>query len=189
MHITREPRGPATHHEGALRYVPAHPGVPGPAAARPATGPAQPAPTGPPQLLRRRDGVLPAVAAALSVRGTTTVRTGCRATTAPALHPLVAGFLAALPVARRSRGTGRCPEVLLLSRFLTDAERSRRGRAARRPFTGADARRALRDAVVTTRAVRAEGDPGHGRHTPPCAACADLLEHFGVTADPAADQP
>ncbi|MDI5967418.1 YwqJ-related putative deaminase [Streptomyces sp. SL13] len=149
-----------------------------------------PAPGGAPVLLRRRDGIMPAVAGALSVRGETLTCTGSKADAAPELHPLVAGFLAALPVGRRARGTGRCPEALLLSRYLTATDGARRGRAARKPLSHSDARRALKHAVITTRRIREDGDPAHDRYAAPCAACADLLHHFGVTTvEPAPEQP
>ncbi len=136
----------------------------------------------PPVLRHRRDGILPAVAAALSVRGETLTCTGSKADTAPELHPLVAGFLAALPVDRRSRATGRCAEAVLLSRFLTAATAARRGLAARKPLSDSAARRALKHGVITTRRIREDGDPQHGAYVPPCPACASLLAHFGVRA-------
>ena len=71
-----------------------------------------------PVLRHRRDGILPAVAAALSVRGQTLTCTGSKADEPPELHPLVADFLDALPVEQRERSTGRCAEAVLLSRFL-----------------------------------------------------------------------
>ncbi|NED00997.1 hypothetical protein G3I55_04885, partial [Streptomyces sp. SID6648] len=46
-----------------------------------------------PTLRHRRDGILPTVAAALSVRGTTLTGTATRADTPPALHHLVQDFL------------------------------------------------------------------------------------------------
>ncbi|NEE58010.1 hypothetical protein G3M55_77375, partial [Streptomyces sp. SID8455] len=46
-----------------------------------------------PHLLHRRDGILPAVAAALSVRGETLTCTAGKGDQPPALHPLVQDFL------------------------------------------------------------------------------------------------
>lgn len=140
-----------------------------------------------PLVRHRRDGILPAVAGALSVRGTTWRGTGSRNGDDPGLHPLVARFLAELPAQDRQRHTGRCPETLLLSRFLTAAEADRAGRRAGRTFTEQDAREALRQARMTARHVREAGDPRHGAYAPPCRSCARLLEHFRVTAvDPEA---
>jgi YwqJ-like deaminase len=149
--------------------------------------PAHQPPGPPPRLRHRRDGILPTVAAALSVRGETLTCTAGRGDAAPELQPLVAGFLGTLPVAQRPRATGRCAEAVLLSRFLAAAEAGRSGRAARRPMEHKEARRALKHAVLTARHIREEGDPRHGGYAPPCPACAALLAHFGVrVVDPAA---
>ncbi|WP_241968101.1 YwqJ-related putative deaminase [Streptomyces sp. ICBB 8177] len=142
----------------------------------------------PPVLRHRRDGILPAVAAALSVRGETLTCTGSKADTAPRLHPLVEEFLRGLPVADRTRSTGRCPEQVLLSRFLTATDAARTGRAARKPLSQGDARRALKHGKLTARRIREDGDPEHGAYAPPCRSCGPLLAHFGVRAvDPAAE--
>ncbi|MET7765368.1 YwqJ-related putative deaminase [Streptomyces sp. NPDC005336] len=135
---------------------------------------------GPPSLRHRRDGILPAVAAALSVRGTTLTCTGGKADQPPALHPLVQDFLDALASGQRERFTGRCPEAILLSRHLSNAEAGRSKRAARKPLTQGEARRSLKQAKLTTRRIREAGDPRHGSYAPPCLSCAALLAHFGV---------
>ncbi|WP_436773390.1 YwqJ-related putative deaminase [Yinghuangia sp. YIM S09857] len=129
-----------------------------------------------------RDSILPAVAAALFTGKKVRTRAGAKGDTAPAPHPLVREFLAGLPADQRERWNGRCPEVELLSEHLIEAEESRKGRAAKKPFALADARRALKGARVTLRRIREEGDPEHGGYQPPCRSCAALLEHFGVTA-------
>lgn len=142
----------------------------------------------PPVLRHRRDGILPAVAAALSVRGETLTCTGSKADAAPRLHPLIAEFLHKLPVADRTRSTGRCPEQVLLSRFLTATDAARTGRAARKPLSQGDARRALKHGKLTARRIREDGDPEHGAYAPPCRSCGPLLAHFGVRAvDPSAE--
>ena len=64
-----------------------------------------------PALLHRRDGILPTVAAALSVRGETLTGTAARGDHAPPLHPLVQEFLDSLATAQRDRFTGRCDPV------------------------------------------------------------------------------
>jgi hypothetical protein len=162
----------------------------------PATGAADPrlawgAPRhadGPPRLLHRRDGILPAVAAALSVRDEVLTCTGAKGDRPPVLHPIVQEFLDALPAAQRERFTGRCAEPVLLSRHLTAVEAQRGKRAARRPLTQGEARKALRGARVTARRIREDGDPAHGAYVPPCRSCAPLLAHFGVRAvDPSAE--
>jgi hypothetical protein len=136
-----------------------------------------------PVLLRRRDGILPAVAAALSVRGETLTCTGSKGDVAPELHPLVQDVLDTLATEHRERRTGRCAETVLVSRFLTAVEAERPAkRAARKPFTQNDARKALRHATVTARHIREEGDPRHGDYAPPCRSCAVVLAHFGVRA-------
>ncbi|MDK1475997.1 YwqJ-related putative deaminase [Streptomyces sp. 549] len=133
----------------------------------------------------RRDGIMPTVAAALSVRGKTLTCTAGKSDQPPQLHPLVQDFLDTLTTDRRERHTGRCPEALLLSRHLADAEAGRSKRAARKPLTGGDARRALKHAKITTRRLREDGDPLHGTFAPPCRSCTALLAHFGVrTVDP-----
>ena len=83
---------------------------------------AAPRPHRPPALHHRRDGILPAVAAALSVRGETLTCTAGKGDQPPALHPLVQDFLDTLTSGQRERFTGRCPEAILLSRHLTAAE-------------------------------------------------------------------
>lgn len=143
-----------------------------------------------PVLLRRRDGILPAVAAALSVRGETLTCTGSKGEASPELHPLVQDVLDTLATEHREWRTGRCAETVLLSRFLTavDAERPAK-RAARKPLTQNDARKALRQATVTARHIREDGDPRHGDYAAPCRSCAVVLAHFGVRAvDPGAEE-
>lgn len=140
-----------------------------------------------PVLLHRRDGILPAVAAALSVRGETLTCTGSKGDRPPTQHPLVQDFLDALPAQERERHTGRCAETMLLSRFLTATEAARAGKrvarratAKHRPLTHNEAKRALKHAKLTARHIREDGDPLHGRYAPPCRSCTALLAHFGV---------
>ncbi|MFC7306131.1 YwqJ-related putative deaminase [Streptomyces monticola] len=134
----------------------------------------------PPVLRHRRDGILPTVAAALSVRGETLTSTAGRGDTAPELHPLVQDFLDTLTSGQRERFTGRCPEALLLSRHLTTVEASRSKRAQRKPLTPSEARKALKHAKLTTRRIREAGDPLHGAFAAPCRSCTALTAHFGV---------
>ena len=138
--------------------------------------------TGAPVLRHRRDGILPAIAAALSVRGETLTCTGSKADTPPQLHPLIADFLSSLPIEQRERTTGRCPEPILLSRFLTAVDAARKGRAPRKPFSHSEAKLSLKGAKLTTRRIQEDGDPEHGTYAPPCRACTPLLAHFGVRA-------
>ncbi|MGW5018120.1 YwqJ-related putative deaminase [Streptomyces cacaoi] len=161
-----------------------------------------------PVLRQRRDGILPAVAAALSIRGETLTCTGSRGDQPPAHHPLVQDFLDTLTTDHRARHTGRCPEAALLSRYLTATEAARADkRAARRPtrnggsgkagkntrapkppkpLTLSEAKRALKHAKLTARRIREDGDPLHGTYAPPCRSCTALLAHFGVRpVDPA----
>ncbi|MER6913158.1 YwqJ-related putative deaminase [Streptomyces sp. NPDC000594] len=143
----------------------------------------------PPALGHRRDGILPAVAAALSIRGETLKSTAGKGDRAPVLHPLVSDFLDALPTGQRERFTGRCAEAILLSRHLTAAEELRSKRARRRPLSHSEAKRALRGARLTARRIREDGDPLHGRYAPPCRSCTAMLDHFGVRAvDPTAPE-
>ena len=123
---------------------------------------------------------MPIVASALSVRGDTYTCAGDKTDQPPQLHPLVAEFLAELPTAERERFTGRCPEAVLLSQFFSAAEDPRSKRAARKPFSEGEARKALRGARMTSVRIREEGDPAHGTHQPPCRSCVPLLAHFGV---------
>ncbi|CAM5633435.1 YwqJ-like deaminase OS=Streptomyces violarus OX=67380 GN=FHS41_006826 PE=4 SV=1 [Streptomyces violarus] len=87
-----------------------------------------------PVLHHRRDGILPTVAAALSVRGATLTGTAAppAATRLPALHPLVQDFLDTLTSAQRDRFTGRCAETILSLRHITAADAARSKRAARK---------------------------------------------------------
>ncbi|MEW2046474.1 YwqJ-related putative deaminase [Streptomyces sp. NPDC005476] len=133
-----------------------------------------------PTLRHRRDGILPTVAAALSVRGATLTSTAARGDQPPSLHPLVQDFLDTLTSAQRDRFTGRCAEALLISRHLTAADAARSRRAARRPMTNGEARKTLKQAKLTTRRIREDGDPLHGSFATPCRACTALSAHFGV---------
>lgn len=140
-----------------------------------------------PTLLHRRDGILPTVAAALSVRGATLTGTAARGDQPPALHPLVQDFLDTLNHAMRDRFTGRCAEAILISRHITTLDAARSKRAARKPMTNGEARRALKQAKLTARRIREDGDPLHGSFAAPCRACTALSEHFGVrVVDPSA---
>ncbi|MEU0395039.1 YwqJ-related putative deaminase [Streptomyces sp. NPDC006208] len=134
----------------------------------------------PPGLRHRRDGILPAVAAALSVRGQTLTCTAGKADQPPVLHPLVQDFLDTLTSGQRERFTGRCPEAILLSRHLAATENQRSKRAQRKPLTHSEARRAFKQAKLTARRIREDGDPLHGSYAPPCRSCSAMLDHFGV---------
>lgn len=133
-----------------------------------------------PRLQHRRDGILPAVAAALSVRGETLTCTAGKGDQPPVLHPLVQDFLDTLTSGQRERFTGRCPEAILLSRRLTAADSGRSKRAQRKPLTNGEARRALKNSRLTARRIREDGDPLHGSYAPPCRSCTAMLAHFGV---------
>ncbi|KAF0647021.1 MULTISPECIES: YwqJ-related putative deaminase [Streptomyces] len=143
------------------------------------------APDRAPELRHRRDGILPTVGAALSVRGETLTCTAARGNRAPVLHPLVQDFLDTLTSGQRERFTGRCPEAILVSRHLAAAEAGRSKRARRKPLTTGEAKRFLRNAKITARRIREDGDPLHGSYAAPCRSCAALLAHFGVrSVDP-----
>jgi hypothetical protein len=133
-----------------------------------------------PTLQHRRDGILPTVAAALSVRGDTLTGTAARGDQAPALHPLVQDFLDTLTSAQRDRFTGRCAEAILISRHIAAADATRSRRAARKPMTNGEARKVLKLAKLTARRIREDGDPLHGSFAAPCRACTALSAHFGV---------
>ncbi|WBO65810.1 YwqJ-related putative deaminase [Streptomyces camelliae] len=140
-----------------------------------------------PTLRHRRDGILPTIAAALSVRGATLTGTAARGDTPPTLHHLVQDFLDTLTSAQRDRFTGRCAETILISRHITAADATRSKRAARKPMTNGEARKALKHAKLTARRIREDGDPLHGSFATPCRACTALSAHFGVhIVDPTA---
>ncbi|MFJ8110278.1 YwqJ-related putative deaminase [Streptomyces sp. NPDC096132] len=142
-----------------------------------------------PTLRHRRDGILPTIAAALSVRGATLTSTAARGDQPPPLHHLVQDFLDTLTSAQRDRFTGRCAEALLISRHLTAADAARSRRAARKPMTNGEARKALKQAKLTARRIREDGDPLHGSFATPCRACTALSAHFGVRiVDPEATE-
>ncbi|MFJ9559730.1 YwqJ-related putative deaminase [Streptomyces fuscichromogenes] len=133
-----------------------------------------------PALQHRRDGILPTVAAALSVRGATLTGTAARGDQPPPLHPLVQEFLDTLPSGQRDRFTGRCAEAILISRHISATDAARSKRALRKPMTNGEARRSLKQAKLTARRIREDGDPLHGSFAAPCRACAALTAHFGV---------
>ncbi|MBV1935192.1 hypothetical protein KUF83_01265 [Streptomyces sp. BV286] len=146
------------------------------------------APTAP-ALLHRRDGILPTIAAALSVRGATLTGTAGRGDQPPPLHPLVRDFLDTLTSTQRDRFTGRCAEAILISRHLSAADAARSKRAARKPMTNGEARKSLKQAKLTARRIREDGDPLHGSFAPPCRSCTALSAHFGVrVVDPTAQE-
>jgi YwqJ-like deaminase len=94
-------------------------------------------------------------------------------------HPLVADFLAALPVEHRERGYPRCSEAVALSDAL-HAEDALRQRSGAAPITLDEARTGLfRGADLVTYRVREAGDPVAGQPAPPCASCLQLLDHLG----------
>ncbi len=174
--------------------APGAPSAPGTAPADPRLGWTATGDDHAPTLQHRRDGILPAIAAALSVRGQTLTSTAHKGDQGPAPHPLVQDFLDTLATEHRTRHTGRCPETVLLSRFLTSAEDTRTAKRTHRrttvkprQITHSEARRALKHSKITARHIREDGDPLHGRYAPPCRTCAALLAHFGVRpVDPAA---
>ncbi|GAA3789743.1 YwqJ-related putative deaminase [Streptomyces chiangmaiensis] len=133
-----------------------------------------------PTLHHRRDGILPTVAAALSVRGATLTGTAARGDQPPALHPLVQDFLDTLTSGQRDRYTGRCAETILISRHIATVDAARSKRAARKPMTNGEARKALKQAKLTARRIREDGDPLHGSFAAPCRACTALSDHLGV---------
>ncbi|NGO11500.1 hypothetical protein G5C60_28835 [Streptomyces sp. HC44] len=133
-----------------------------------------------PALLHRRDGILPTVAAALSVRGATLTGTAARGDQLPELHPLVRDFLDTLTSGQRDRFTGRCAETILISRHLSAIDAARSKRAARKPMTNGEARKSLKSAKLTARRIREDGDPLHGSFAAPCRSCTALSAHFGV---------
>jgi hypothetical protein len=142
-----------------------------------------------PALNHRRDGILPTVAAALSVRGETLTSTAGKGDKPPVHHPLVQDFLDRLASGQRERFTGRCPEAILLSRHLTTVDQKRSKRARRKALTYNEAKRAFKQAKLTARRIREDGDPLHGSYAPPCRSCTAMLDHFGVrTVDPTASE-
>ncbi|MBL1068650.1 SUKH-3 domain-containing protein [Streptomyces sp. 7-21] len=135
-----------------------------------------------PLLRHRRPGILPTTAAALSLPSREQPLTGTatpRSAGAPSLHPVVAAILDGLGTGQRERHIGRCPEVALLSRWLTESG----------AVTLDDARRALAGAGIVTRHVREDGDPQHGQHAPHCRSCTVLLARLGVSSASAAAAP
>lgn len=133
-----------------------------------------------PRLQHRRDGILPAVAAALSVRGETLTCTAGKGDQPPYCTRSSRTSSTPSPAAAWERFTGRCPEAILLSRQLTAAESTRSKRAQRKPLTNGEARRALKHSRLTARRIREDGDPMHGSYAPPCRSCTAMLAHFGV---------
>jgi YwqJ-like deaminase len=85
----------------------------------------------------------------------------------PVPHPVVAQFLAGLPVGRRERGYDRCAEVAAISDALYAAGPQP---APLDVFRGAE--------IVTYR-VQEPGDPLGGQPVPPCLSCQALLRHCG----------
>ncbi len=54
-------------------------------------------------------------------------------------------------------------------------------------WSTSEARKTLKQAKLTARRIREDGDPLHGSFAAPCRACTALSDHFGVRiVDPAA---
>lgn len=103
-------------------------------------------------------------------------------------HPLVADFLAGLPLEHRERGHDRCAEAVALSDAL-HAEDARRGVASQPPITLDEVRTTLlRGADLVTYRVREPGDAVAGQPGPPCVSCLLLLQHLGFTLAAPAEQ-
>jgi hypothetical protein len=47
-------------------------------------------------------------------------------------------------------------------------------------MTNSEARKSLKNAKLTARYIREDGDPLHGSFAAPCRSCAALSAHFGV---------
>jgi len=121
----------------------------------------------------------PATVTHLTVNGRLIIARGAKGDGVLNHHPLVAAFLAGLPVEHRERGFDRCAEVVALSDAL-HAEDARRGRAGALPITLEEARTGLfRGADLVTYRVREPGDPVAGQPGPPCVSCLLLLDHLG----------
>jgi hypothetical protein len=97
----------------------------------------------------------------------------------PRPHPIVADFLAQLPVPVRERGYDRCAEVAALSDALyaEDAERAARGRPAATLDEVRD--QVLRGADLVSYRIREPDDPLGGQPVAPCLSCQALLRHCG----------
>jgi hypothetical protein len=70
--------------------------------------------------------------------------------------------------------------VILISRHLSAADTARSKRAVRKPMTNGEARKSLKQAKLTARRIREDGDPLHGSFAQPCRSCTALSAHFGV---------
>jgi hypothetical protein len=119
----------------------------------------------------------PAVASSLLIGNTVVSHTSLVGEGSPNLHPAIREFMASLPEERRRGYTGRCAESALISDQLWNLDSSRDdGRstsleAAIPHFHGA---------VMTSRMVRGQSHPDHGKPTRPCDACAALLDALHV---------
>ena len=140
-----------------------------------------------PALRHRRDGILPTVAAALSVRGETLTCTASEANSRPPSTPWSRTSSTPSPAHSANVSPDAAPKPSC-SPATSPADEERGKRASRKPLTNGEARRALKHAKLTTRHIREDGDPLHGGYARPCRACAALLAHFGVpVVDPATD--
>jgi hypothetical protein len=119
----------------------------------------------------------PATSGALLLGDTVYTHTSVKGDLAPALHPLVAGFLGELPAASRERFTGRCAEAMLISDRLYQAES-----AAGAPLTPNQGRAAVWGGRVVVTRVGETGDPRDGTFEAPCRSCEPMLRWFGIHA-------
>lgn len=119
----------------------------------------------------------PATSGALLLGDTVYTHTSVKDDPGPALHPLVAAFLGALPAVSRERFTGRCAEALLISGRLYEAES-----AAGAPLTQNQGRAAVWGGRVVVTRVGETGDPRHASVEAPCRSCEPMLRWFGIQA-------
>ncbi|MFF9895452.1 YwqJ-related putative deaminase [Streptomyces longispororuber] len=119
----------------------------------------------------------PAVASSLLVGDIVVSHTNLAGADRPNLHPALRELIDSLSTDESQGFDGRCAESALLSDQLwrLDAER-KDGRVT----TIAEAVPHFEGAVMTSRMIRPEGGPDHGKPTQPCAICASLLEALHV---------
>ncbi|HEU4347523.1 MAG TPA: SUKH-3 domain-containing protein [Actinoplanes sp.] len=92
----------------------------------------------------------------------------------PALHPLVAARLAAVPEQARVRGVERHAELVALGDALAAADAARAA-AGRPPLTAADLADPRLRIFLELHRIRDPADPRTGGFGDPCPTCADIL--------------
>ncbi|CAM5716121.1 hypothetical protein SCALM49S_08956 [Streptomyces californicus] len=133
-----------------------------------------------PRLIHRRDGILPAVAAALSVRGETLTCTAGKGDQHLALHPLVQDFLDTPPSTGANASPAAAPKPYCSPASSPPPRADAPNAPSANPSPTAKPAAPSNTPASPPAASARTATPLHGSYAPPCRSCSALLSHFGV---------